>query len=348
MIARWKAFLLDAGAVVQDGRVEHFGDPQEERRATATGNILADLSSVSLIRVEGDDATTFLQGQLTNDIRLLDEAHSQLSAYCNPKGRMLTIFRIFIRDSAYMLQLPASLRDSIANRLRMYVLRSKVTLKPGGEELQCIGLAGPGVQAILHTQIGFAPEGEDSCLTRDGFTAMRIPGLQPRFEIAGPPHATEDLWRCIKDHAVPVGASAWAWSDIMAGMPNIYPETSGAFVPQMANLELLGGVNFKKGCYSGQEIIARMYNLGKPKQRMYRAHVLTDEAAKPGDAIYAPDLPGQSTGAVVDAQHSPAGGYDMLAVMHISSVEAGDLYLGSEHGPRLTIKDLPYRLVNAV
>ncbi|MFQ6021138.1 MAG: YgfZ/GcvT domain-containing protein [Acidiferrobacterales bacterium] len=346
MIAEWKTFLANAGAVIQDGRVEHFGDPQKERDAMAAGNIVTDLSSLALIRVGGDDAATFLQGQLTNDIRLLDESRSQLSAYCDPKGRMLAIFRLFMGDNAYMLQLPASLQDSIINRLRVHVLRSKVTVEPAKEELQCIGLAGPDAEAIMQTQTGFVPMEKESCVTRDSLTAMRVAGVQPRFEIVGPLDALRQLWDRINHQAVAVGTSAWTWLEIMAGVPNVYPQTSGAIVPQMANLELLDGVNFEKGCYSGQEIIARLHHRGKVKQRMYRSHVTIDEIPEPGDAIYASDLRGQATGMVVHAAASPEGGHDMLAVIHSSSVASGDLHLGSEQGPALTIEKLPYRLVS--
>ncbi len=130
----------------------------------------------------------------------------------------------------------------------------------------------------------------------------------------------------------------WAWLDIMAGIPSVHPGTNEEFVPQMANLEVVGGVNFKKGCYPGQEIVARMQYLGKLKQRMYRAHFAGEVAPRPGDAIYAPDFPGQSAGTVVEAQPSPDGGYDLLAVIQISSADAGELHFGSETGPRLTLQ----------
>jgi len=153
----------------------------------------------------------------------------------------------------------------------------------------------------------------------------------------------KSLWDEFSQHLQLASFDAWRLSEIRAGMPVIYPQTSEAFVLQMANLDLLAGVNFNKGCYPGQEIVARMQYLGKLKQRMYRAHVFTtQQVPRPGDAIHTPDLPGQTVGTVVDARCSPESGYDMLAVIHKSSVQEGSLYLSGDQEARLSIEDLPY------
>jgi folate-binding protein YgfZ len=133
----------------------------------------------------------------------------------------------------------------------------------------------------------------------------------------------------------------WSWLDIMAGLPTVLPETSEAFVPQMANLEILGGVNFKKGCYPGQEIVARMQYLGRLKQRMFRAHVDSPQRPMPGLDVHCPEFGEQSAGAVVDAQPSPRGGYDLLAVIQISCARSEELRLGDRQGPRLKIETQP-------
>jgi folate-binding Fe-S cluster repair protein YgfZ len=139
----WKTFIRDNGAVLEGERVVHFGNPAQESRAAAAGNVLADLSDLALIRARGDDALNFLNGQLSNDIKALDPAHSQLASWCSPKGRMLVIFRIFRRGSDYLLQLPAVLQENMLKRLRMFVLRAKVTLESTEAELVSIGLSGP-------------------------------------------------------------------------------------------------------------------------------------------------------------------------------------------------------------
>jgi hypothetical protein len=340
----WKFFIQNQGAVLEGNRVQHFGHPEEERRAAAGGHILVDLSDFSLIRARGDDTQNFLNGQLSNDIRQLDATHSQLASWCSPKGRMLVIFRLFRRGSDTLLQLPATLLENTLKRLCMFVMRAKVTLESVDAELVSIGLSGLDAKEILTDAAGFAPSGDNGCETREDITIIRLPGPYPRYEIIAPTAAAEKLWESLKSKATPVGPVVWAWLDIMAGIPGVHPGTSEEFVPQMANLEAVGGVNFKKGCYPGQEIVARMQYLGKLKQRMYRAHFDGEAVPRPGDAIFAPDFPGQSAGTVVEAQPSPDGGYDLLAVIQISSAAAGELHFGSDTGPRLTLHSLPYSL----
>mgnify|MGYP001587769271 FL=1 len=343
----WKSFIQNQGAVLEGSRVQHFGHPAEERRAAAGGHVLADLSDFSLIRARGDDTQNFLNGQLSNDIRQLDATHSQLASWCSPQGRMLVIFRLFRRGNDTLLQLPATLHENTLKRLRMFVMRAKVTLESVEAELVSIGLSGPDAKKILTDVAGFAPSGDNGCETREDVSITSLPGPHPRYEIIAPTAAVEKLWESLKPKATPVGPAVWAWLNIMAGIPGVHPGTSEEFVPQMANLEAVGGVNFKKGCYPGQEIVARMQYLGKLKQRMYRAHFADETAPRPGDAIFAPDFPGQSAGMVVEAQPSPDGGYDLLAVIQISSAAAGELHFGSETGPKLSLQPLPYSVSTA-
>jgi folate-binding protein YgfZ len=224
----------------------------------------------------------------------------------------------------------------------MFVLRAKVTLEAADAGLVSLGVSGPDAEKLVRDAAGFAPGALDGSETRAEITIINLPGSQPRFEIIATTEVAMKLWNDLKAKTTPVGPPAWAWLDIMAGIPAVHPETSEAFVPQMANLEIVGGVDFKKGCYPGQEIVARMQYLGRLKQRMYRAHVETDAAPRPGDAIFAPDFPGQSAGTVVAAEAAPDKGFDLLAVIQMSSAEAGVLHLGAETGPRLALRNLPY------
>jgi hypothetical protein len=345
MSAEWRAFLAHAGAVFEDDHVLHYGNPDAERRGAANGDVLVDLSQLALLRAEGADAQNFLQGQLSNDIRLVSEAGAQLSAYCNAKGRMFGIFLIFRRtDDAYYLQLPAALAEPMLKRLRMFILRAKVKLEFADTGLRRIGLSGPNAEVLLKNALGNAPANAYDGITRDDVTAIRLPGPHARFELIAPQARLMPLWQALSAKAMPVGAGPWSWFDIMAGIPAILPGTVEEFVPQMANLDLVGGVSFTKGCYPGQEIVARMHYLGRLKQRMFRAHVESALPPRPGTPVFAADLPGQSTGSVLDAQPAPEGGYDLLAVVHLSSREAGDLRLQASDGPRLMLENLPYPL----
>ncbi len=341
MSNRWKEFLQAQGAQYSDGSLAHFGKPAA-RAAARDGNVLVDLSHYSLIRAGGADVRNFLNGQLTNDIESLDEAHTQLSAWCNAKGRVLAVLRILRHADGYLLQLPAALQEDALKRLRMYVLRSKVTLENVDAAWVQMGVAGPDAAAAVRDATGAAPEGENACARGGNVVVLRVPGFHPRFQVLAPAIEAPPLWHRLAERAMPTGADAWTWHDIMAGVPTVMPATSDAFVPQMANLDVLGAISFNKGCYTGQEIVARLHYLGRLKQRMYRAHVVADERPAPGMHLYAPERKDQATGTVVSVCPAPTTGYDLLAVVHTSSVAAGELHVGHPDGPRATIESLPY------
>ncbi len=344
MNQEWLEFLKTAGGVLADGEVSHFGDSQLERHRVATGNVVTDLSHLSLIRATGEDAGSFLQGQLSNDIRLVSATSGEIAAYCSPQGRMLAIFRIFIRDDSYFLQLPADLMEPTLKRLRMFVLRAKVTLEDVGTQWVRIGVAGPDTADILSAVGLSVPDLANACVTHAQITVLRFAGPVPRFELIGQATAMMRLWTQLRARLLPVGASSWSWLDLAAATPTVLPGTVEQFVPQMANLDLVGGISFNKGCYPGQEIVARMHYLGRLKQRMVRARVQTEIRPQPGAPVYAPDFVEQSAGTVVDSQSGLEGGFDLLAVVQISSIRNGELHLDSPSGPRLTLLEMPYPL----
>lgn len=345
MQAEWKTFLHNHGAKFDDAEcVSGFGALPHERGLALSGTVIADLSHIGILAVRGADAEAFLQGQFTNDVRHLDAAHSQLNGYCSPKGRLLATFRIFRADAEFRLCLPRSMLESMRKRLQMFVMRSAVTLEDVSDQSIRIGVAGPGAAAALDGAIAPLPTAVDE-LTRCGeFTVLRIPGVQPRYEIIGPLAAIRKLWETLATRAAPVGGSAWELLDILAGVPTILTETVDAFVPQMVNYALIGGVNFKKGCYPGQEIVARMQYLGKLKRQMYLARIDSPQAPRPGDDLFSSDDPQQSAGKIVNAQPHPDGGYIVLAVVQIGSRATGSVRLGAADGPELVFAELPYAL----
>ena len=340
----WKTFLKDAGAEFDGSeRVVSFGNPPREARAALGGTVFADLSHQGLISAHGADTQTFLQGQFTNDTRAVDEGHSQLSALCNPKGRMLAAFRIFQRSDTWYLRLPQELVETVLQRLHMFVLRADVTLEDASDAFVRIGLSGPEAEAELEAAVGVVPADTDTVVHTDDCTVIRVPGIQPRFEIYSILEGTAGkIWDKLNVRCAPVGAGTWELLDILAGIPTIYPETADLFVPQMANLQLIGGVSFRKGCYTGQEVVARMQYLGKLKRRMYHVRIMTDEPVPRAADIFSPRDPSQSAGKVVNAQPHPDGGQAALAVIQITAAEAGDLHLGSVEGPEVRREALPY------
>jgi len=300
---------------------------------------ITDLSGLGLIRAGGADVRDFLQGQLSNDIHAVSPERGQLSSYCSPKGRMLGNFRVFQRGEDLFLQVPKELLAPIHKRLSMFVLRSQVTLSDASEELARFGLSGTCAADLLP----FVPQGDHDTLSRNEITVLRLPGDTPRFEVIGPAEQLAPIWQDALGEATQTGGDFWRLMDIRAGIPTVYEETVEAFVPQMANLQLINGVSFTKGCYTGQEVVARMQYLGKLKRRMYRARVDTDTPPAPGTEVFSPSSEsGQGAGRIVDAAPSPEGGFEVLCVLQISSAEAGDMRLGDAEGPVLELLPLPY------
>lgn len=343
MKIEWQNFLKNAGAEYSNDKVESFGNPTRERQIIHSGNSLCDLSHYGLIAASGEDSIEFLQGQFSNDIAQVNDSHSQLSSYCTPKGRMLTNFRVFKRGETLYLSLPYPLLAPVLNRLRMFVMRSKVTLEDASDSLMRFGLNGPQSEQLLKTKFDQIPEATNDCVQQNDCTLIRTHGSNPRFEIYGTLETISQLWQSLDVDATPVGAPIWELLNIQAGIPVIVAETVEAFVPQMANMALLDAVNFKKGCYTGQEIVARMHYLGKLKKRMYRVAVECDEAPKAGDKIFAENsTAGTGTGVIVSAELNADGVYEALAVLQIVDVEGGALKLGDADGAVVGVLGLPY------
>jgi len=339
MNAHWQAFLHANYALASDEQGHKFpsAPPFPE-------TALFDLSHLGLIKVIGEDAQSFLQGQFSNDTREISAEHSQLSAYCSPKGRMLASFRLFQRNEEIYLQQPIDTHANLLKRLPMFVLMSKVEISDASEELLRIGLAGATAEQLLSEHFSAVPkQTEGASCTEGEFTILRLPGNTPRFEILAPLDAMKTLWAQLAEHAAPANTDYWRLLDIQSGIPAIYSQNIEAFVPQMTNLQLIDGVSFTKGCYTGQEVVARMKYLGKLKRRMYRAHVESEQAPLPGDALFSPSSNSrQGAGKVVDAAPAPSGGYELLAVTENAAHDLDSLHLGSDAGPKLAFQPLPY------
>ncbi len=339
MIESWKNFLLSQGAVIENGTVLHFGDPAAER-AAAQATVVADLSQLGLIAFQGEDTATFLQGQLTNDVRALHADVAQWNGLCSPKGRLLGNFLMWRQGDDTCLQLAGDLTASVLKRLSMFILRAKVKGRDASDETVRVVVAGPQAATAVHAAMGAVPEAPmRSAAVANGWV-VRVGA--DKFVLSIAPGAAEAVWQTLRPSVTPVGAPVWDWLRLTAGIPMIVAATQEQFVPQMVNYEVLGGVSFQKGCYTGQEIVARSQYLGKLKRRMVLAHV--DAEATPGDSLYSADLDGQASGTVVNAAPAPGGGYDLLAVAQVESAATQTLHLRALDGPALALKPLPYAL----
>jgi hypothetical protein len=341
MIPAWSEYLLTKGAQAVEGRVVHFGDAAGELLAARDGLVLADLSDWGLIALSGEEAQTFLHSLVTNDLRDLTQENAVFAALCSAKGRMLANFLVLKRGADLLLLLPAELREAIQKRLSMFILRAKVKARDASADWVRLGLAGAGAGALLTQALGVTPPAGPMTVAQTDSALVLCLGPD-RFDLLVEPGAAPALWDRLAGQARPVGVPAWNWLLTVAGIPVILAATQDQFVPQMANMEVLHGVSFQKGCYPGQEIVARTQYLGKLKRRMFLAHVAAE--AKPGDEVYSPVLPDQTAGVVANAAPAPEGGTDLLVVLRIDSQEDGRVHLAGPGGPNLSFKPLPYAL----
>jgi folate-binding protein YgfZ len=341
----WHDFLTRHGATLADGIVQHFGDSAAELKATEQGTVLCDLSQFGTLRVSGDEAQSFLQNLLSNDIREVSTARAQLSSFNTAKGRMLATMLIWREGEDHLLQLPRVLCEPIRKKLGMYVLRAKAKITDAGDEIVTLGLSGANAQEILRTQFGELPQQPFGVIGTTQGSAIKIGDT--RFLVSTTATDAAALWTALGQHAQPVGSACWDWLNIRSGIPVILPQTQEQFVAQMVNLELIGGVNFKKGCYPGQEIVARMQYLGKLKRRMYLAHLDSSAAPQPGDELFSAEMEGQACGMIVNAAPAPNGGFDVLATVQVSTRETQAVHWKSLRGAPLEFLPPPYPLPDA-
>ncbi|OOZ37094.1 YgfZ/GcvT domain-containing protein [Solemya velesiana gill symbiont] len=339
MNSEWKTFLES-----QSGQIDDNGGVNFQTTESQPACALFDLSHLGLVSVSGEDAEAFLQGQVTNNVQEVTESHSQMSSYCTPKGRMMANFRVIRHNRAYLLQMPLETMDAVTKRLPMFILMSKVEVKDASDELVSMGVAGDCALDLLSKRFSQLPENFGDALSEQEITMVCLPGESPRFELIGSAENMISLWsELAAGGAVAANRERWSLMDIRAGIPTVLKPTIEAFVPQMTNMQLIDGVSFTKGCYTGQEVVARMKYLGKLKRRMYLAQGDSEQPPAPGDELFSSiSQSGQGAGRIVDAQPSPDGGYELLAVAEIASIEADDLHLSAADGPKLTFRELPY------
>ena len=333
MNPNWQSFLTAAGArlTLEGTEVADFGKAADELQAARSATVLAPLAHLGLIGCTGEDACTFLHNQLSSDIKHLGIEQAQHAAWCTPQGRMLASFVVWRQDEGYQLALASDLAAPIIKRLQKYVMRSKVTLADLDAERVLLGLAGLEAEAALAAAGLVAPVEVMARTDAAGVTVIRLDnGVEGgRFLLALGAGKAAQMWPLLATKARPVGVPAWRWLDVVAALPWISAATCEQFVPQMADFEQIGGVSFHKGCYPGQEIVARTRYLGKVKRHLFR--VASTVPLQAGDNLHSPEHPEQAIGKIVSAAPAPEGGYAALAVILSSYAESA--HIGSESGP---------------
>ena len=316
--------------------------------ATAPGErgFVAPLAHLGHVQASGEEAARFLHNQLTNDIEHLGRTEARLAAYCSAKGRMLASLLALRSGDDILLQVPLDVLPGLQKRLQMFVLRAKVKLADVSSQRVALGIAGATGAQRLGTLAQLAlPERPWELCAGEAGMLLRVPdafGL-PRYQFITDAQRAMTLLPALLEAAPLAAPASWRLADIKAGLPAITAATQEQFVPQMINFELLGGVNFRKGCYPGQEVVARSQYLGKLKRRMYLAEVAATASA--GDELVSEHDPSQPGGMVVNAESLGDGRSLALVELKSALLEQGSaLRLGSAQGPQLTMQALPYSL----
>ncbi|HVZ43610.1 MAG TPA: folate-binding protein [Ramlibacter sp.] len=296
-----------------------------------------ELPHLGVIRAQGADAASFLHSQLTQDFAALAGDHARLAAFCNAKGRMLASFIAFRRsDDELLLVCSRDLLAPTLKRLSMFVLRAKAKLTDATDEFMLRGIAGPSTQGLCG--IESTPWTMRRCGEADVITLYPADD-QARVLWVAPAGAAEPGFP-----ALPL--DLWRWSEVRSGVATLQAAVAEAFVPQMLNYESVGGVNFKKGCYPGQEVVARSQFRGTLKRRGYLVHAQAPMHA--GQEIFHESDAQQPAGIVAQASPAPEGGSDAIVSMQVAAAQGGRLTLGSADGPTLEMLQLPYLLLEDV
>lgn len=345
----WKNYLLSKGAnFTEDGGFK-FNDESDSNKKAEDSDIICDISQFSTLVVAGGDAKEFMQGQFTNDAEHVDDDNSQLSAFCNNKGRMTANFRLFKNQQNYFFSVKNSLVDESIQHLQNYILRAQVAIQDISEQLIHLGISGGNAEKLLSPFIEISNNDVDGTSSNENYIVIRAAdplNSIPRYEVFCSFEHAKALWETISTQAETVNSSSWDYLNIQAGLPFIDDHTSEEFVPQMVNMDLINGVSFTKGCFTGQEIIARMHYLGKLKKRCFKVHIASEDRPAAGDKLFAENAKaGQNTGMIIQTEKNPESGYDALAVIQIADTES-KLFLNDADGAVITVKELPYSFNN--
>ncbi|AGI23212.1 folate-binding protein YgfZ [Pseudomonas sp. ATCC 13867] len=296
------------------------------------------LDHEGILAVRGADAAKFLQGQLTCNLSYLDAETSSLGARCTPKGRMTSSFRIVADADGYLLAMAADLLDSQLTDLKKYAVFSKASLSDDSAQWVRFGLS--GADALL-AGLGLTLEGQaDRVARHDGLIAIALG--HGRVELWVPAQRAAELRERLDAQLAHGSLNDWLLGQVRAGVGQVFGATRELFIPQMINLQAVGGVSFKKGCYTGQEIVARMQYLGRLKRRLHRLALDGAELPEPGRELFSP-VHSTSVGEVVLAAQA-ADGVELLAVLQDDAATDGRVRLGEADGSPLHLLDLPYVL----
>lgn len=334
-------WLNESGYPIESLRAEY-------PKAGELPEFIAPLTDFSVIRVSGIDAEKFLQGQFSCDLREVNNEQSRMGTANTAKGRAYAIFRIAKQQDDYLIRLPSVIAKDFAERLNKYIVFSKATLTPD-ENLCMLGFSGePSILNKLLNNTAPLPTEVDQSINVGGNLVIKVPSeTGPRYEIWANFETAQSLLT-VEQQSQPkieLGTQAlWNWSEINEGIAEIYPETQESYVPQMLNLQHLNAISFKKGCYTGQEIVARMKYLGKLKKEMFLLSATAGTAITPGADIYTKDAERKIGSVVRTINHATTKTCMLLAVLDIEAAKANTpLSVSDDNSQVFTYLSLPYK-----
>lgn len=340
----WQDFLDTQATFDQCGRA--MLDPESYPADFLNdASVMMPLSHYACITVSGPDTHKFLQGQLTCDMQASTPENALAGALCTPKGRMVSNFYLqHLAMDQVLLLLPSATLAATQATLSKYIVFSKAEMQ-AAQPWSLAGLVGPRAATVVHNLFGRAPTERLGFVGTENGSAVCVSPQQQRYLLS---LRSDDLalqWQDLSDVAKPVNSKVWDYLDICAGFGFVQEQTIEMFIPQMLNLQLTDGVSFTKGCYTGQEIVARTEYRGNLKRRMYRASSSTNSTPEPGSAVFS-SAKEQPVGNIVAAEQIAADRVQMLTVLALSDSQQETLFLGDKKGPPLQILDLPYSLAD--
>jgi len=350
----WTEFLTEQGAnFTEDNRITTFGHPEIERFLIKNGPVVTNLTHQALLKLSGSDTFDFLQGQLTSDVSEVNENKAQLSAYCDPQGNVLAVFLIFKKGDDFYLSFDDSLKDTIQKRLTMFFMRSDVKITDVSNEMIHIGFAGEfgdlDIQRRLSTKVKEVYE--SGSVEEEGMEdvfVVKVPGPYHKYDLFGPAEQIKQAWLKLRDNSDVTNTQDWNLLNIAAGVPEITANNTGQFIGQFINLDKLDAINFQKGCFPGQEIIARVHYRGKVTKRMFRVRIEDSLELASGDDLVLQDNNGKNHKlSVINSNPDIYSTSTLcLAVGTLKSLEAVEGDLMTEGGKPAILEPLPYNITD--
>jgi folate-binding protein YgfZ len=327
MNSAWKQTLPDKNATFSSDQRIIFNSPAQPTQ----NNFIYPLSQFAILRASGPDATAFLQGQTTCNLNDLTAQNSRFGAFCNAKGRVISTFLILKTAQEWLLMLPTELLPDLQKRLQRYILRANVQLTDCSEDYGILGLS-----HVDPAHLPFNLPSEHLATLLQPTLMLRLGKYEPRYLLITTSVTTQQHWSdLILRDFIPQSASEWDRLDIQSGIPWLCNSTTEEYIPQMLNLDQLGGISFNKGCYTGQEIVARTHYLGKAKRTMFTAVAETTEAPALNSAII-DATNGQSVGTVL-ATHVHNNRCTLLVVLTAEAQHLATLALHDQPSAFLTV-----------